>query len=125
VICWWDWTDSRDGQQQLWEKGLYAELRDFGNTAQGTMLVAHLTAMAHRFLIHELNHTTLVVDITGIGLPSDIVPPNGESQSVPSLRFRSWHDAEQHLLGLGAGQESLNTTEDGLRKIGVAVLTIV
>ncbi len=81
--------------------------------------------MKHRFLIHELNHTVLLVDITGIGLPTATLPSEGGPQSVPSLRFRSGGDVEQHLLGFGAKQESLNIVKDGLRKSGVAVLTIV
>ena len=80
--------------------------------------------MRHRFLIHELNHTALLVDITEIGLPTEILPREGTAQSVPSLRFRSWHDAEQHLLGLGAAQDALNSAKEGLKKVGVAVLTI-
>ena len=81
--------------------------------------------MRHRFLIHELNHTTLLVDITEIGLPSQILPPEGKSQSVPSLRFQSWLAVERHLLELGADQETLNETKDRLNRVGVDVLTIV
>jgi hypothetical protein len=81
--------------------------------------------MKHRFLIHNLNHTTLLVDITEIGLPSEILPPEGKSQPVPSLRFQGWQAVEQHLLRLGAGQDALIRLRDGLKKIGVAVLTIV
>lgn len=44
--------------------------------------------MKHRFLIHELNHTVLLVDITGIGLPTEIYPYEGKSHSVPTLRFK-------------------------------------
>ena len=73
--------------------------------------------MKHRFLIHELNHTTLLVDITGIDLPTEIYPSEGKSQTVPSLRFPAWRHAEHHLLQVGANQE--------VRRTGVAVLTIV
>ncbi|MGP8156664.1 MAG: hypothetical protein ACLQMT_07360 [Candidatus Acidiferrales bacterium] len=78
----------------------------------------------HRFLIHKLNHTTLLVDITEIGLPREIYPPEGKLQTVPSLRFRSWNHAEQYLLGLGASQKSLSAAVESLKKAGVAVLTI-
>jgi hypothetical protein len=81
--------------------------------------------MKHRFLIHELNHTVLLVDSTEIGLPTEIFPAEGKSQSLPSFRFQSWRAVEQHLLALSAGQEVLDTAKDGLKKIGVAVLTIV
>jgi hypothetical protein len=80
--------------------------------------------MKHRFLIHSLNHTTLLVDISEIGLPAEIFPPHGKPQPMPSLRFQAWNDAAQYLLGLGASQGSLNTTVESLTKIGVAVLTI-
>jgi hypothetical protein len=80
--------------------------------------------MMKRFLIHSLNHTTLLVDITGIGLPTEVYPPEGKSQPVHSLRFQTWHAAEQHLRGLGASQRSLTTTAESLEKAGVAVLTI-
>ena len=80
--------------------------------------------MKHRFLIHSLNHTTLLVDITQIGLPNEIYPPEGKLQSVPSLRFQTWRHAEQYLLGLGAAQGPLDATVEKLKKAGVAVLTI-
>jgi hypothetical protein len=81
--------------------------------------------MKHRFLIHSLNHTTLLVDISGIGLPAEIFPPQGKPQSVPSLRFQAWHDAEQYLLGLGASLGSLGIVVESLNKRGLAVLTII
>ena len=88
------------------------------------MSVADLGMMKHRFLIHSLNHTTLLVDITEIGLPTEVYPPEGKSQAVPSLRFQTWRAAEQHLLRLGASQRSLSATVESLEKAGVAILTI-
>jgi hypothetical protein len=88
------------------------------------MLAASLIPMRFRFLIHELNHTVLLVDITETGLPTEIFPVEGKSESLPSLRFQSWRAAEQHLLGLSAGQKALDATKTGLKKIGVGVLTI-
>ena len=81
--------------------------------------------MRHRFLVHELNHTILLVDITEVGIPTEILPPEGKTQSVPSVRFQSWHAAEEYLLRRGASQEVLGTLRDGLKKAGVAVLTVV
>jgi hypothetical protein len=81
--------------------------------------------MGHRFLVHGLNHTILLVDITEIGLPTEILPPEGKTQSVPSLRFTSWHDAERHLLARGASQEDLSKLRDRFKLAGVAVLTVV
>ena len=53
--------------------------------------------MKNRFLIHELNHTILVVDISKVGLPAGIYPDEGKHQDLPSLRFRSWATAEAYL----------------------------
>jgi hypothetical protein len=86
---------------------------------------AYLETMKHRFLIHSLNHTILWVDVTAIGLPTEVYPPEGKLQSVPSLRFQTWHAAEGYLLGWGASQRSLSTATESLKKAGVAVLTIV
>jgi len=80
--------------------------------------------MKHRFLIHSLNHTSLLVNITEIGSPTEVYPPEGKSQSVPSLRFQGWHNVERYLLGLGANQKSLSSLAETLKKTSVAVLTI-
>ena len=87
-------------------------------------VVTNLASMRYRFLIHELNHTVLLVDITAIGLPSAIFPPGGNAQSVPSLRFQSWLASEQHLLALGASEDALKAIKDRLLNANVAVLTI-
>jgi hypothetical protein len=81
--------------------------------------------MRHRFLLHSLSHTVLVVDITAIGLPAEIYPPDGETKTVPSLRFQSWEDAEQYFLRLGADAQTLQETFQRLTKLGVGGLTIV
>jgi len=81
--------------------------------------------MKHRFLVHSLNHTTLLVDITAIGLLGEIYPPEGLPQPVSSSRFQNWRDAEQHLLGMGADPEQLSSALEHAKKNGVAVLTIV
>ena len=76
--------------------------------------------MNHRFIIYSFSHTILVVDITEIGLPTEIYPPDGKRQLVPTLRFQSWRDVEQHLSSLGADAEVLGN----LHTIGLSVLTI-
>jgi hypothetical protein len=81
--------------------------------------------MKHRFLIHEVNHTTLLVDISEIGLPAELLPSEGRSQSVPSLRFQSWRAAEHHLQGQGADKQALIGVRNELERSGLAVLTIV
>ncbi len=80
--------------------------------------------MKHRFLLHNLNHTTLCVDITSVDIPAGIISGEGERKTLPSIRFRSWSLAEQHLLGLGANQGDLRTTGELLKKNAVAVVTI-
>ena len=87
-------------------------------------MIGQLKTMKHRFLIHELNHTTLLVDISDIGLPAEILPAGGKSQPVSSLRFQSWQAAEEYLRSQGACQESLIRVKDELKKVGVAALTI-
>jgi hypothetical protein len=80
--------------------------------------------MKHKFLIHQLNHTSLLVDITAIGLPTEIYPPEGKPQSVLSLRFQVWLDAEEYLARHGASDVSIQAVKQDLRKTGAAVLTI-
>jgi hypothetical protein len=65
------------------------------------------------------------VDITKIGLPTEIYPRSGQEQIVPAARFQSWRDAEQYLLTLGADAEDLERTFAQLKTTSVAVLTIV
>jgi hypothetical protein len=81
--------------------------------------------MKHRFLLHNLNHTILTVDITSVGLPTEPIADEGEVRSLSGVRFRGWHEAERHFLGLGAKQESLRNVNESLRKTGVAILTII
>jgi len=79
--------------------------------------------MKHRFLLHSLSHTVLVVDITEVGLPIGAQPDRRE-QTVPILRFRGWGDAELYFRALGASREALGEAAIWLRKAGIAVLTI-
>jgi len=80
--------------------------------------------MKHRFLVHFLNHTVLLVDISEIGVATQIYPPEGKPQAVSSLRFQSLRDAEQYLVGLGAGRKLLDMTIENVRKTGATVLSI-
>ena len=54
------------------------------------------------FVLHAINHTFLVVDISHVDLPTKIIPLEGERQDVSAVRFQSWRSAENHLLALGA-----------------------
>jgi hypothetical protein len=78
-----------------------------------------------RFLLHSLSHTTLIVDITQLGLPTTIYPPQGERSEVPALRFQSWRDAANYLVGAGADDGTIQKTASDLRDTSVAVVTIV
>ena len=78
----------------------------------------------NRFLIHELNHTILVVDITPVGLPTEVYPPEGKNQELTAHRFQGWERAEEFLQGRGADLKLLGRTRDSLRESSVAVLTI-
>jgi hypothetical protein len=71
-----------------------------------------------------LNHTILLVDISEIGALPGIYPADGLRQSVQSLRFKAWSDAEQYLSAKGAKQEAIDTMSKDLQDAGVAVLTI-
>lgn len=78
-----------------------------------------------KFLIHSVNHTCLLVDITAIGLPTEIFPPQGKQQTVPTLRFQSWSSARQYLHGLGATEQQLDGVEADTRRTSVSVLTVI
>jgi hypothetical protein len=80
--------------------------------------------MRSRYLIHILNHTVLLVDATAVGLPTEIYPPQGRKQSLPSIRFQTWETAQQFLLKNGADPDLLHKVEGQLRATSVAVLTI-
>ena len=81
--------------------------------------------MRHRFLLYRLSHTILVVDISEIGLPNEIFPPEGKRQVVPTIRFQSWKDVERCLLGFGADAQSLKSASGRFERDGFDVLTIV
>ena len=96
-----------------------------------TIVIDHRTLYSRwalkmkRHLIHEMNHTILVVDATPIGLPTEIYPVRGKEQPLSSFRFQSWQDAESFLLGMGAKSELLHQTRDSLKATSLAVLTIL
>jgi hypothetical protein len=81
--------------------------------------------MRHRYIIYPFNHTTLVVDITDIGLPAEIYPQEGKRQDVPTLRFQTWRDARQYLADSGATEEMLERASTQIKASDLAVLTIV
>lgn len=78
--------------------------------------VAYSNAMKHRFLLHSLNHTILCVDISGIGISAGIISDSGETKTIPSIRFRTWSNAEQHFLTLGAENDTLRKIREQLDK---------
>jgi hypothetical protein len=57
--------------------------------------------MKHRFLIHSLSHTILVVDITQFGLQIEINARTRNMKMIPALRFPVWKEAEQYFRAKG------------------------
>jgi hypothetical protein len=80
--------------------------------------------MKHRFLIHSLNHTTLLVDITPVGIPSEVLPSEGKPQSLSSRRFQGWPAAEKYLVDCGVDDTQLKKLRSSLKQSGTAVVTI-
>lgn len=80
--------------------------------------------MIPRFVLYPLNHTVLVIDVTEIGLPKGVYPPEGELKMVPTLRFHNWKFAEQFFLNKGARAEELSKLSRLVDKGAIAVLTI-
>ena len=81
--------------------------------------------MKHRFLLHSLNHTILVVDITEIGATIEIKPRTENTKFVPALRFVNWKEAEQFFRAKEASEDCIESTRAMLNKSGVAVMTLV
>jgi hypothetical protein len=82
--------------------------------------------MKHRFLIHALSHTLLIVDVSQFGVEienSDV--RTGNTKMVPALRFPIWKEAEQYLRTNGADDKTIEDTRTQLNKTSVAVMTVV
>jgi hypothetical protein len=77
------------------------------------------------FLLYRLSHTTLVFDISQVGLPEEIYPPRGKEQMIPMRRFQTWKDVEGHLAGLEANSEAIREASIHFQRAGLAALTIV
>jgi hypothetical protein len=84
-----------------------------------------LIVVKHRFVVYQLSHTILLVDLTEIGLPNEINPPEGKFQMVPSIRFQSWKSAEAYLVKMGADANALEQTDAVIHKGIPHILTIV
>ncbi|MGA8742739.1 MAG: hypothetical protein WB561_16250 [Terracidiphilus sp.] len=80
--------------------------------------------MIERYIIHPLNHTILLVDISAIGLPSGVYPPEGDLKMVPSYRFQNLSSATEFLLKRGAGVDELEKASTTASKGAIFVLTI-
>jgi hypothetical protein len=81
--------------------------------------------MKCRYLLHSLNHSILVVDISRFGTTVEINPRTGNTKMVPALRFISWKEAEQFFRAKEADEDTIQKTQTMLRKTGVAVMTVV
>lgn len=80
--------------------------------------------MISRFLIYPLNHTVLVVDLSEIGLPKGLYPPEGDLKMIASYRFHNRSYAERFLAAKGANPEELQKTLSRVDKGMIQVLTI-
>jgi hypothetical protein len=80
--------------------------------------------MQPRYLLHHINHTILVVDISSVGIADEIYPSEGKAYALSSLRFQTWQSAEQFLLRVGANRTALAKTWSALKSSSVAVLTV-
>jgi hypothetical protein len=84
------------------------------------------STMKHRFLIHSLSHTILIVDISQFGIEMESNNVRTENtKMVPALRFPVWKEAEQYLLANGADSEMIEKIHTQLGKASVSVMTIV
>ena len=81
--------------------------------------------MKHRFLLHSLSHTILVVDISGFGMAIEVNPRTGNTRMVPALRFINWKETEQYFRANEADDETIEQTQAQLSKHNTAVMTIV
>ena len=79
--------------------------------------------MRYRFLLHNLHHMVLAVNITALSPNTAGVVVNGSA--LPFTQFGSWKAARQYFLELGAAPDSIEAISDSLNKTGVAVLTII
>jgi hypothetical protein len=77
----------------------------------------------HRYVLHEINHTVLLIDITPISIPREIIPPEGKAEDLLSLRFQAWKWAEKFLLDSGASRDNLDKTRDSLTKTSMAIVS--
>jgi hypothetical protein len=81
--------------------------------------------MKHRFLLHSINHTILVVDISEFGMEIEVNPRTGNTNMVPELRFINWKEAEQYFRAKEADTETIERTHAQLSKNSTAIMTIV
>lgn len=81
--------------------------------------------MKHRFLLHSLNHTVLVVDISEFGIAIEINPRTGNTKMVPALRFINWKEAARYFRAKGADDETIERTYARFSKASVAVMTVM
>ncbi len=82
--------------------------------------MSKILLVKRRYIAHELNHTILLIDITCMGVPIEILPPQGKAEDLLSLRFQSWRFAEKFLLDGGARRDLLDKARDSLNKTSLA-----
>ena len=78
--------------------------------------------LRRRYLLFEVHHLVLLIDVTSVGPRYETIPAKGKSEPLPSLLFRSWQCAEEFLLEAGASRDDLDKARDSLRKMDVGLL---
>jgi len=67
----------------------------------------------------------LVVDITEVGIKTEMNPRTGNTKMVPALRFGNWEEAKRYFRAKEANEETIESTRVMLNKSSVAVMTVV
>ena len=81
-------------------------------------------AMKHRFLLHLLSHSVIIVDITGFGTSTEGGGAIASPTKVPAFRFNAQTEAAQFLRARGADTDALDAMFSQLDDASTAVLTI-
>ena len=80
--------------------------------------------MKHRFLLHSLSHSIVIVDITGFGISTRTETAIASASTVPAFRFSSRREVKEFLQARGADTDALDAMFLQLGSASTAVLTI-
>ena len=96
-----------------------------GTEYRGVSRVVTSRSLRRSFIVYEVNHTILLIDMTSISLPREVFPPEGKAEDLLSLRFQAWRHAEKFMLDGGASRDSLDKTRESLNKNNFAIINIL